>query len=389
MYSFIRRQMLIANPPVADKVESPLRFGLLGTSWIAVTAVINTAKSHPEVVVAAVASRDASRGEAYARKHQIKTVYSGADGYQKLLEDPNIDAIYNALPNSMHFEWTIRALEAGKHVLLEKPCADTAAEARVLFDLADKKGLVLLEGYGYTFYPAVHRVKEIVDSGELGKIKSIHTEFCLPKGVVPKGDIREKYELGGGATMDLGVYTIDALRYITSSNPVEITHASAIRHPGDAQNDRAMTAAYAFPESITADTLADIQEPGWGPFGLIPHMIKNSITIKLEGGEIYHYGLTLPHLFHSIKIRPTRGKERVEKAYTFKDRDLGEFWWTSYRYQLEAFVNRLRGRQPHAWVSAEDSVTQMEWVEETYRKSGLPVRPASSFNFKAESALGA
>lgn len=125
------------------------------------------------------------------------------------------------LPNSMHFEWTARALQAGKHVLLEKPCADTAAEARVLFDLASKNDVVLLEGYGYTygssravaledsharcsFYPAIHRVKEIVDSGELGKIKSVHTEFCLPKGIIPKGDIREKYELGGGATMDLG-----------------------------------------------------------------------------------------------------------------------------------------------------------------------------------------
>ena len=122
----------------------------------------------------------------------------------------------------MHFEWTVRALQAGKHVLLEKPCADTADEARILFDLAAKKNLVLLEGYGYTcvrclravlgqlahpsrsFYPAIHRLKEIVDSGELGRIKSVHTEFCLPKGIIPKGDIREKYELGGGATMDLG-----------------------------------------------------------------------------------------------------------------------------------------------------------------------------------------
>lgn len=120
----------------------------------------------------------------------------------------------------MHFEWTVRALQAGKHVLLEKPSADIADEARLLFDLAAKKNLVLLEGYGYTyvsrrsvrrksdegcsFHPAIHRVKEIVDSGELGKIKSVHTEFCLPKGIVAKGDIREKYELGGGATMDLG-----------------------------------------------------------------------------------------------------------------------------------------------------------------------------------------
>lgn len=91
-----------------------------------------------------------------------------------------------------------------------------------------------------------------------------------------------------------------------------------------------MTVSYTFPDSVTADTLADIQEPGWGPLSLLPHIPKNSITIKLEGGEIYHYGLTLPHLFHSIKVRPAGGKERVEKVYTFKDTGLGEFWWTSY-----------------------------------------------------------
>ena len=112
--------MQIANPPVVDKVDAPLRFGLLGTSWIAITAVINTAKSHPEVVVAAVASRDKSKGEKYARKHAIPTVYSGADGYQgkpslripsyistlngtpELLDDTSIDAVYNAVCCLIH-----------------------------------------------------------------------------------------------------------------------------------------------------------------------------------------------------------------------------------------------------------------------------------------------
>jgi hypothetical protein len=125
------------------------------------------------------------------------------------------------------------------------------------------------------------------------------------------------------------VYTLDAIRYITSSNPTSIVTATATPHLRDANSDRKMTVTYQFPFSITADSLVDIQEPGWGPFGIIPHWIKNSITIKLERGEIYHYGLTLPHIYHNIKVRPIQGKERVENAYSAKN-GLGETWWSSY-----------------------------------------------------------
>ncbi|KAI0809175.1 hypothetical protein BC629DRAFT_1482764 [Irpex lacteus] len=376
---FLKRNATIGNPPAAAKEQNPVRFGLLGASRIAVNAVINTAKSHPNALVAAVASRERTKAEQYAKQHSIAVVYSGEDAYQRLLEDSAIDAIYNALPNGMHFEWTIRALRAGKHVLIEKPCANTAAEAKILFDLAESKGLILLEGYAYTLYPAIIRIKEIVDSGELGKIKSVHTEFCLPKGIIPKGDIRENYKLGGGATMDLGVYTLDAIRYITAANPLEITRAEAVKHVRDSNTDRRMSVTYSFPNSVSASSVVDFQEPGWGPFGIIPHFVKNSMTIKLEGGEIYHYGLTLPHHYHKIKVTPTKGPSRVEKAYVFPN-GLGQPWWSSYRYQLEAFVNKVQGREPHAWRTAEDSVTQMEWIEKIYTKSGLPVRPASTFD---------
>ncbi|KAI0341084.1 NAD-P-binding protein [Trametopsis cervina] len=368
----------MANPPSVAKDQNALRFGLLGASRIAVNAVINPGKSHPGVIVTAVASRERSRAEQYAKQHSIPGIYAGPNAYQSLLDDASIDVIYNALPNSLHFEWTVRALNAGKHVLLEKPCADTAAEARVLFDLAAAKGLILMEAYAYTLHPAIQRVKEIVDSGELGKIKSVHTEFCVPSGMIPKNDIREVFKLGGGATMDLGVYTLDSIRYITSSNPVEIVSAKAVKHVRDDQTDRQMAVTYSFPSSISASSLVDMQAPGWGPFGLIPQMLGNSMTIKLEGGEIYHYGLTLPHLYHKIKVTPKNGKARVEKAYVFKS-GLGQSWWSSYRYQLEAFVNQLQGRTPHAWRSAEDSITQMELIEQIYKKSGLPVRPRSSY----------
>ncbi|KAI0700470.1 NAD-P-binding protein [Cytidiella melzeri] len=379
---FVKRNMTIANPPAVPKDQTALRFGLLGASRIAVNAVILPAKSHAGVIVAAVASRERTKAEQYAKQHSIPVVHTGADAYQSLIDDTTINVIYNALPNSMHFEWTIRALRAGKHVLLEKPCANTAAEARVLFDTAAAKGLVLLEGYAYTLHPAIQRVKEIVDSDELGKIKSVHTEFCLPKGIIPKNDIREGYELGGGATMDLGVYTLDSIRYVTSTNPIEIVSAQATKHIRDDKTDRRMAVTYSFPSSVSASSLVDIQEPGWGPFGLIPQMVKNSMTIKFEGGEVYHYGLTLPHIYHKIKVTPKNGKSRVEKAYAFKS-GLGEPWWSSYRYQLEAFVNKVQNSETHAWRSPEESVVQMEWIEQIYTKAGLPVRPSSSFDSSA------
>lgn len=382
LLGFIKRNRTLANPPAARKAEDAIRFGLLGASRIGPNSVILPAKSHPGVIIAAVASRDPAKAEQYAKEHAIPKTYSGKDCYQKLVDDPAVDAIYVGLPNGLHFEWTMRALKAGKHVLVEKPCADTAVEARTLFDYAASKGLVLLEGYHYRFHPAVQRVKEIVDSGELGKIKSMHSELAVPYlrgSIILKDDVRYDYGLGGGATMDMGVYTLSAIRYMASSNPLEITSATAAGHEKDPTRiDRGMEATYSFPSSITADTLVDLRLPSWGPFGLFPQGPKNSLTVKLEGGEVYYFGLVLPHNFHSIKVRPTKGKGRVEKYYRFKT-GYGEEWWSSYRYQLEAFVDRVNGREPHDWITADESITQMEWIEKIYAKAGMPSRPTSSY----------
>jgi predicted dehydrogenase len=108
------------------------------------------------------------------------------------------------LPNGLHYEWTIKALMAGKHVLLEKPSANTAEETRKMFALAAEKKLVLLEAFHYRFHPAIRRVKAIVDSGEIGAVNSIAATMVMPPGIIKKGDIRFDYDLGGGAAMDMG-----------------------------------------------------------------------------------------------------------------------------------------------------------------------------------------
>ncbi|MCU1368997.1 MAG: oxidoreductase, partial [Ilumatobacteraceae bacterium] len=146
-----------------------IRFGVLGAARIAPQAIIKPAAGSPDADVVAVAARDRSKAEAFAKEHDIAHVH---DSYAALLADPEVDAIYNPLPNGLHAEWTIAALEAGKHVLCEKPFASNAAEARTVKAVADAHpDLVVMEAFHYRYHPFAARLQEIVRSGELGAIE--------------------------------------------------------------------------------------------------------------------------------------------------------------------------------------------------------------------------
>ncbi|KAJ7180878.1 NAD(P)-binding protein [Mycena filopes] len=369
---FASRLRTSYNPPEAKPLSDskPLKFGILGAAAIAPDAFINPAKSHPEAVVFAVAARDKVRATAFAKKHGIAKVFGS---YQELLDDPEIDAIYNPLPNGLHYEWTMKALAAGKHVLLEKPAANTAEETREMFELAETKGLVLLEAFHWRFHPVAHRVKAILDSGELGFVKTTFTTLTLPAGYMKPDDIRFNYSIGGGALMDMGCYTISAMRYFTGVEPTAVI--SATHDLANPQIDRKTEAKFALPGSITSSILCDLGTP-W-KFKLIPGMPSLNAVIECEKGDIKIVNYVMPTAYHSITVTPKSGKSRVEKAYTFPD--LGEPWWTTYRYQLEAFVNKVKGRTPHAWVTKEDSIANMKVIESVYAKTGLGSRPKSTY----------
>ncbi|KAH9933635.1 NAD(P)-binding protein [Epithele typhae] len=385
------------NPPVLPKVEDPLRFGILGAARIGPDALFTPAKTHPGVVVTAVACRDKARGDKYANKHKVEKVFAGQTCYQgrcHLLDDKDVDAVYIPLPNGLHFEWTMRAIDAGKHVLVEKPITNTADEARAIFARAAQKGVVVLEAVHFTFHPATQRVREIVASGELGKIKSAKAWFTVPTLMGPfiweKNDIRYDFDLGGGSTMDQGVYPLTAIRYFTGTDEVlpEVTFAKAIGMPSDAKRvDRAMHAAFKLPsplgaeaagEALTGETICDFSDPGWGPFGLFPHMPKFNAEVTLEGGKVEYFNFIVPALYHSITVRPSKGEARTERVYVSKD-GYGEPYWSTYRYQLEAFVDKVRGRTPQYWPTPETTITKMECVEMIYEKAEMPPRPASSY----------
>ena len=168
------------------------------------------------------------------------------DIYAALLADPEIDAIYNPLPNGLHAEWTIAALEAGKHVLCEKPFTANATEAEAVAAVAARTGLVVMEAFHYRYHPLAQRMREIVESGELGTIRRVEAALCFP---LPKfSDIRYQYDLAGGATMDVGSYTVHLARLLGCEEP-EVRSAEAKLHTPDV--DRAMRAELTFPSGHT------------------------------------------------------------------------------------------------------------------------------------------
>jgi predicted dehydrogenase len=197
-------------------MNKQLNWGLLSTARIN-QALIRplTASKHTRLL--AVASRSLSSAEAYAREWKIPRAHGS---YEALLTDPEVDVIYNSLPNHMHAEWAIKALQAGKHVLCEKPIALTLAEVEAMTQAAQETGKVLAEAFMYRHHPQTLKVKEIVDSGALGKIQLIKGAFTFT--LSRAGDIRSKKEMGGGSIWDIGCYPISYARTIVGAEPLEV-----------------------------------------------------------------------------------------------------------------------------------------------------------------------
>src|SRR5262249_28307593 len=159
-------------------------FGILGAAKIAPNALILPAKQVPEVEVTAIAARDPSRARQFAKTNGIPRVLAS---YEELIADPDIDVIYNPLPNSLHCECSIGAMRAGKHVFCEKPIASNTAEAERLVQVADETGLLLVEAFHYRFHPLADKVRELIRSGAIGKLTRVEANFSVP---IPPDNIR-------------------------------------------------------------------------------------------------------------------------------------------------------------------------------------------------------
>jgi D-xylose 1-dehydrogenase (NADP+, D-xylono-1,5-lactone-forming) len=207
-----------------------IRWGIIGSAGIAKRSVIPGIQQSETGEVTAIASRTLDKAQQTANEFNIPTAYRS---YEELLNDPSIDSVYIPLPNHLHKEWTIRAAEAGKHVLCEKPIALNAAEAQEMVEACEKANVVFAEAFMYRYHPRYKMIKSVIESGEIGEIRGIYANFTF-NNAGDKGNVRYRKEWGGGSLYDVGVYPISAARMLLDQEPQASTvHALFSKEHGD------------------------------------------------------------------------------------------------------------------------------------------------------------
>ncbi len=191
-------------------------WGILGPGFVATRAVIPAMQQTPDAHVLAVASRDEERAKLSAARFGIERAYHD---YQALLNDPDVDGVYIALPNHLHGIWSMRAAEAGKHVLCEKPLASNAAECDEMIASCQRANVLLMEAVMYRFHPRMLHLKHMLTTGELGDIRLLHSAFSFPFDFDRADNFRAHAEFGGGALLDVGSYCVNAARWLVGAEP--------------------------------------------------------------------------------------------------------------------------------------------------------------------------
>ncbi|HEX7084651.1 MAG TPA: Gfo/Idh/MocA family oxidoreductase [Gaiellaceae bacterium] len=225
----------MANPLV--------RWGIVSTADIN-RKVIPGAQASDKVDLVAVASRTQERADAYAREWSIPRAYGS---YEALLADPEIEAVYISLPNTLHVEWTVRALEAGKHVLCEKPLSRHPDDAAAAFDAAERSRRLLMEAFMYRHNPQTRRLVELVAGGAIGELRLVRSTFSY--GLHDRENIRLQPEVEGGALMDVGCYDVSASRLLAGGEPERVWGEAWY---GPTGTDWVFAATMRFPRDVIA-----------------------------------------------------------------------------------------------------------------------------------------
>ncbi|QBE49018.1 Gfo/Idh/MocA family protein [Leucobacter triazinivorans] len=333
-------------------MSAPLRIGLLGASRIAELA-ITEASGETGDIRAAVAARDPERARAYAREHGYEGI---RESYEALVADDSLDLIYIGLPNGLHAEWTVRALDAGRSVLVEKPFAANLAEFdRVAARLESARGWAW-EAFHYADHPAVHRLIDLVRRGEIGEIREVDVHMDMPSPSA--SDPRWNFDLAGGTMMDLGCYALNGLLLLGDAvgAPVELVSAEVDPYEGDARVDATVRARLALGSApVTMHT--SMVSPDWN-FGL---RVFGSL------GEVRLPNFVKPQEDDRLIVRTTTGagvEDREERAGTV----------SSYVYQLRRLRDAVRGGERSTEGRARSRRT-MALIDAVYAAGGLPVRP--------------
>jgi predicted dehydrogenase len=297
-----------------------VRLGLLTTAQI--NRAILGARDAGDVEVVAVGSRDAARAGAYAREHAIERAHGS---YEALIADDGIDAVYIALPNALHVEWSIRALEAGKHVLCEKPLSADAREAERAFDAADRAGRVLMEAFMYRHHPQIRRLHELVRDGAVGRLRALFAAFTFQ--LDDEVNVRLSRELGGGALLDIGTYCVSIARLL-AGEPVAVRGVSV---EGETGIDVSFYGGLRFEDSVVAQFRSSFEQPAHQRL----EVVGDGGTILLEAPFRADGGGALLLNGEPIGIPPAN----------------------AYRLQLENFADAVAGRAAPL-VTRADSVGQ-------------------------------
>jgi predicted dehydrogenase len=329
-----------------NRHRTRIRIGILGAARIAPVAMVKPAAAESDAEVTAVAARDLQRARQFGAKHEISTAYGS---YAQLLADPSIDAVYIALPNGLHGRWTKAALEAGKHVLCEKPFTANAEQATSVAEAARHSGLVVMEAFHYRYHALMRRMLEIIKSDELGSITKMEAWFCFP--LVPANNIRWDYELAGGALMDAGCYPIHLLRTLAGAEP-EVSSATAkIRRPAV---DRLLQAKLHFPGGYTGLITASM---------LSRQVLRAGAHVSGTRGTMKVLSPYHPQLGHRLVIRSNtrRAVEHVPRQPS------------TFARQLRAFIGAIVRGEP-VLTGPDDAVANMTVIDACYAAAGLPRR---------------
>jgi predicted dehydrogenase len=237
------------HPASNGAATAPVRWGVLGVADIAVKQVIPAMQRGRASRVVAIASREAAKAAAAARSLGIPRSHGS---YDALLADPDVEAVYIPLPNHLHVPWSIRAAEAGKHVLCEKPLALTASEARTLLAVRDRTGVVMGEAFMTRTHPQWRRVRELIAAGRLGELRLVTGHFSYYRR--DPNDVRSKVEWGGGVLLDIGCYPVTMSRWLFGAEPLEVS--AVLERDPEFRVDRLVSGLLRFPSGQAAFTVA-------------------------------------------------------------------------------------------------------------------------------------
>jgi predicted dehydrogenase len=320
-----------------------LRFGILSTAKIARDAVIPAIQDAENCVVSAIASRDIAKAQAVAERFGIAETFGS---YEEMLQSDAIDAVYIPLPTSQHVEWSIKAAEAGKHVLVEKPLALKASEIEALIAARDRNKVVVAEAYMVTYAPVWLKVRELLREGAIGELKHVQGAFSYFNR--DPSNMRNIPELGGGALPDIGVYPTIATRFVTNQEPQRV-QATVERDSG-------------FGTDIYSSVKAD-----FGSFELTFYVATQLASRQLmvfHGTEGF---IEVKSPFNADRwgaeeVELTNQKHTVSQIFRFPDS-------RQYRKQAEAFARAAAGEEAEV-VTLESSLLNQKFIDAIYRASG-------------------